>query len=602
MRRNTCPLQWRAVPRFALMGLVAHGCGSDASERLGPEEPVPFVPPGPPPGGREVPAPAAMAEAPPDAVPGLEASPSFSRVLGIDDPSQAPDGVPVTSRAQRLTQGEYVRTVSDLLGIDASRAAAEFPEELATLDGYFAVGSLGIGERLESELRASAEALAERFVSDEEAYRSVVGCDGAVAGCRERFIAAFGRRAYRRPLTEAEQARFVALFEAAAELLSSGDAFRDGVRLVVEAALQSPNFLYRIERGSGEIDEVGERIGGYEVASRLSYLIWGSGPDARLLDAAESGALSSAEGIGVEARRLVMDLRARDRVSDFHGRWLALDALAGASKDTAVFPEYSPELVSSMRAEVERFVEEVALAQGGALTSLLSAPYGFVDARLAAVYGLSGDFGDELVRVDYGPEDPRAGLLTQAGFLAGHSSSNGRTSPILRGVFVLRRLLCQDIPDPPPNAQSTEPPPPEEPLVTTRDYFRWKTSMDACQGCHSFINPVGFAFEDFDGLGRHRDMEAGVPIDAATVLRLPGVQLAVEGGKEAALALAELPEARACYARNWLRYAWGRADTEADLRTLTRLRQGLADPSFGVRDILIEIAESTAFSHLSPAE
>jgi Protein of unknown function (DUF1588)/Protein of unknown function (DUF1585) len=166
-------------------------------------------------------------------------------------------------------------------------------------------------------------------------------------------------------------------------------------------------------------------------------------------------------------------------------------------------------------------------------------------------------------------------------------------------VFVLRRLLCQDIPDPPPNAQSTEPPPSPTPLVTTRDYFEWKTSMAACRGCHFQINPAGFAFEDFDNIGRHRTEEAGQAIDASGALTLGGVTLEAEGAKELAARLAELPEARACYARNWLRYLWGRADTEDDLRTLTTLRAGLATPSYGVRDLLLDIVRSSAFLHIS---
>jgi hypothetical protein len=599
------------IPLTSLV-LMLPACASEVSGRSGSvEADVAPVAPAPGASGGELPVAAAPSEPPstavnsPEAVPAepsLEESPSIARVLAIDDAASAPDGVAVTSRARRLTQREYTRTVGALLGIDAGDAAQEFPEELPTLDGYFALGALDVGDRLTAELRTSAESLAARAVADAAAYTSLVGCTPAEAGCRDQFITAFGRRAYRRPLSEAEQARFQSLFDSGAEFAVDGDTFRAGVQLVVEAALQSPNFLYRVERGSGTVEPEGERISGYDAASRLSFLIWGQGPDAELLDAAESGALSTSDGISAHAERLALDPRARERVLDFHSRWLALDALPGASKDAAAFPDYSPELVTSMHAEVERFVEDIALNGDGALISLFTAPYGFADARLAALYGLPGTFGAELTRVDYGPDSPRAGLLTQAGFLSNHSSSNNGTSPILRGVFVLRRLLCQAIPDPPPNAQSTQPPPSPVPLVTTRDYYAWKTSMDACQGCHTFINPVGFAFEDFDGIGRHRTTEADAPIDASGVLQLSGEALVFEGGKQLATALAASPEAQACYARNWLRYAWGRADTESDLRTLTQLRLGLADPAYGVRDVLLEIARSTAFSHLASAD
>jgi hypothetical protein len=167
---------------------------------------------------------------------------------------------------------------------------------------------------------------------------------------------------------------------------------------------------------------------------------------------------------------------------------------------------------------------------------------------------------------------------------------------------VLRRLLCQDIPDPPPNAQATEPPEePETPIVTTRDFFTWKTSMAECRGCHYQINPAGFAFEDFDAIGRHRTEEAGAPIDASGVLELRMQELAFEGGKEFSAQIAQRPEAQACYAQNWLRYLWGRADTDADLRTLTTIRQGLTRADYGVRELLLDITASAAFLHLQAA-
>ncbi len=362
--------------------------------------------------------------------------------------------------------------------------------------------------------------------------------------------------------------------------------------------LQSPNFLYHVERGSGIMDAAGERIIDYEAASRLAFTLWGSTPDDVLLAAAAAGELSTPEGIARHARRLVEDPAVAARVNDYHFRWLELAALSSSSKDAALFPDYSSELVGSMLEETRRFVEDVTLTGDGALHALLTAPYGFADARLASLYGVEGA-GADWSRVEFGADDPRAGLLTQGAFLAGHSSSSNRTSPILRGVYVLRRLLCQDIPDPPPNAQATEPPPSPTPIVTTRDFFEWKTGMAECQGCHVQINPVGFAFEDFDAIGRHRSAEAGEAVDARGALNLGGQRLEFEGAKEFSAVLAGRSEAQACYARNWLRYLWGRADTEDDLRTLTTLRTKLSSRDYGVRDLLLDITSSAAFLHIS---
>jgi len=534
--------------------------------------------------------------------PNIDESPALSRILGISDPTSVADTVARTNRFRRLTLDEYDRSVRDLLGFDVGLISNDFPEELATLQGYFARGDLRVSDRLVVELERAAERLAAQAVNRAESYSTIVRCVSQDVACRDEFVRAFGLRTYRRPLSEVEVGRYQTLFDSAAELVASGDPFRDGVQLVVETMLQSPNFLYRVERGTGVSDEVGERIDGYEAASRLSFMLWGSTPDDSLLTAAGAGELSTPEGVAQHARRLVDDPQVSTRVNDYHSRWLQLSALSAGSKDSTLFPEYTAGLVGSMLEETRRFVEEATLVSGGSLTALLTAPYGFVDARLAALYGLEGTFGDELQRVDFGPDDPRGGLLTQAGFLAGHSSASDRTSPILRGVFVLRRLLCQDIPDPPPNAQSTEPPPSETPIVTTRDFFEWKTGMSECRGCHFQINPAGFAFEDFDTIGRHRTEEAGERIDASGALELGQVTLEFEGGKEFSAQIAELPEAQACYARNWLRYLWGRADTDDDLRTLSTIRNGLATSDYGIRELLLDVTESAAFLHISSGQ
>jgi hypothetical protein len=530
---------------------------------------------------------------------GLEESPSVREILAVSDPANVPDGVAIMSRFRRLTHSEYDRAVADLVRLDVGLLSAEFPEELPTLQGYYAPGALGATERLFNALRNAAESIAARVVADEVAYDQVVDCAGADAGCRDSFIAAFGRRAYRRPLTEAELTSYRALFEAAGAWSPADGAFRGGVQAVLEAILQSPNFLYRVERGTSERDEFGVRLSSWEVATRLAFMITGTVPDDELLDAAAAGELSTPASIATHAGRLVDNPSVQGRVLDFHSRWAQLNDLDRLAKDVSVFPQFSPQVASSMLQSTERFITEVTLTSNGALQALLTAPFGFVDQNLAPIYELSGAFGPELQRVEFDPGSARGGLLTQPSFLAGHSSSDSGTSPILRGVFVLRRLLCQPIPDPPPNAQSTVPPPSPTPIVTTREYFEWKTGMAACQGCHSVINPIGFAFEDFDGIGTHRTTEKDAPVDASGAVTLSSAMLSFVGGRELAEQLAELPEAQACYAQNWLRYALGRADTIDDLKTLAVLRRGLADPEYGVRDVLVEITQSAAFSHLN---
>jgi hypothetical protein len=518
------------------------------------------------------------------------------------DPSTAADGVSVASRVLRLGYADYDRTVSDLLHLSV-KASADFPAEQPNLGPYEDLGARRASESLQNEFVLSAETLAGDLVANATAFSQVVGCATANTECRDSFIDRFGQQAYRRPLTESEKTRYRALFDRGPELVKSGDALKDGVRLVVEAMLQSPKFLYRVEAGKGVSDTQGVLLTDYEVAVRLSYLFWGTLPDGELFQAAASGKLSNAAGIAEQARRLAASPRVAERVIDFHERWLELEGLSGVSKDQTKFPLFSPDLVRSMAAETRRFVEEVTLTRNGGVRALLTAPIGFVNDSLARLYGLNGTFGSELQRVEFDSSTQRSGILTQAAFLSGHSSASTRTSPILRGVFVLRRLACLDIQPPPPGAEMQEPEQaPAQPLRTTREYFTWKTSMTQCAACHTLINPVGYGFEAFDAIGQFRSVEADAPIDASGTLRLPDGDIVFNGARELVTQLAELSRVRACYAKNWLQYAYARKETGQDLRTLATLVKGLATDDFGARDVMVGITQSAAFSHLPSRE
>lgn len=521
----------------------------------------------------------------------------LGEVVGVD-PQQLPDGVPANGRVSRLSYEEYDRAFKDLLGLPVDESV-NFPAEQSTLGPYVGYADLHVGERLVVELERSATSLAERVVSSPQAFAAVVGCEPSAVGCRDQFIDGFGLRAFRRPLSSTEQARYRSIFDRGAELVASGDAFRDGVQLTLQAFLQSPKLLYRIETGDGTADASGARLTGFEVATRLSFMLVGTTPDADLLAAAREGALGTPEGIAQQARRLVATPGFEERALSFHQRWMQLDELASLTKDTTAFPDFSPELVSSMRGEALRFVKAVALEGDGTVSALLTSRFGFVDQGLAKLYGLSGTFGSELVRVEHAPESGRLGLFTQGAFLAGHSSSSSGTSPILRGVFLLRRVACADIPEPPPGAAMKQPETqPATELRTTREYFTWKTSMPTCTGCHSLINPTGFAFERFDGLGQWRDDDRGAPIDTTGTLRLGSNDLPFSEASELLEALSKEPLVQACYAKNWLQFAYGRREDAADSRALGLATQRLQTADFSIRDLAVALTERPAFNHL----
>jgi hypothetical protein len=518
-------------------------------------------------------------------------------LVGVD-PQQLPDGVPTNARVSRLSYDEYDRALTELLHLPVEESI-NFPAEQASLGPYVGYGELRVGERLLAELERSASSLAERVVASPEAFGAVVGCEPSAAGCRDQFIDGFGLRALRRPLDSAEQARYRALFDRGAELVASGNAFRDGVQVTLQAFLQSPKLLYRIETGNGTADAFGARLTGFEVATRLSFMLAGTGPDAALLAAAREGGLDTQEGIAAQARRLVAAPGFEERALSFHERWMQLDELASLTKDATAFPNFSPELVSSMRSEARRFVRAVTLEGNGTISALLTSRFGFADQGLAKLYGLTGTFGSELVRVEHAPQSGRLGLFTQGAFLAGHSSSSSGTSPILRGVFLLRRVACADIPDPPPGAQMQEPATePATEVRTTRDYFTWKTSLPACAGCHGLINPTGFAFESFDGLGQFRDNDRGAPLDTSGTLRVGSKDVAFSDASGLLEALSKEPLVQACYAKNWLQFAYGRREQAADSRALGLAAQRLQAGEFSIRDLAVALVERPAFNHL----
>lgn len=539
---------------------------------------------------------------PPTGTGGGSNAPPDVEDIGDVDPETLVDAVVPHSRVPRLSYAEYDRTVSDLLLTEVTPSEL-FPAEQPNLGSYEDGGSRGVNERLLQEIVLAAELLSSEAVQDAARYANIVGCEPSEPTCRDDFIQSFGRRAYRRPLTPEEFGRFVTLFGQGAEFIQSGDAFRDGAQMVLEAILQSAKFLYRSEQGDGQTDEVGPVLTDFEVATRLSYLFWGTSPDEILLDAAASGSLSTPEGIAAQAERLASDPRVVDRVIDFHDRWLQLEGLGAAEKDPTIFPEFDPELVASMRQELYTVVEEITLNRSGGIVELLTSPLGAPDSALAALYGVSGSFGETPTIVDFPSDSGRTGILTQAAFLTGHSSASTRTSPILRGVFVLDRILCQEVPPPPPGAEMQEPDtPPESDVLTTRDYFAWKTSMPACASCHSQINPIGFAFENFDGIGTYRNTDNGLPVDATGSVVVGNSTLTFNGAAEFSESVAGLSRVRACYAVNWLKYVYGRHEAGGDARTLGRIASALAEGTYGARDLLMTMTTGAAFNHLPPLQ
>jgi hypothetical protein len=501
-----------------------------------------------------------------------------------------PGKPPVTTRLFRLTHAQYDNTVRAMTGLDI-RPSADFPVD-QNQAGFDRGMDLVVGDALGKSYRAAAETIAAQVASTSSAFTKVVGCDPAGGdSCARSFIASFGRRAYRRALTDAEKTAFFTLFGNAPNVVDgTGDNFHKGVQLVVEAILQNPKFLYRVELSTAAVDGV-IPLSGIELASRLSYFLVNGPPDDTLLDAAEAGQLANADAVAAQARRLVGLESSKETVRDFHHQWLVMDAYANKLTKSSKYPTVTPDLAPVLQQETEQFIREVTFTQGKGFTSLMTAPFTFVNKTTAPLYGVSGSFGDSLTRVDLNPTQ-RAGLFTQLGFLAVKAYTN-QSSPIHRGAFIQRSVLCTAIPDPPNNIPQL---PPLMATQTTRQAVDAHTAPDECKGCHhDYINPVGFGFENFDEAGVWRTTENGVTIDATGTLAGTNFPTAFDNAVGEAAALAASPDARGCYATTWMRYAFGRTTLASDSCAVAALANNLGSDEYKVTDLMVDITRTRAF-------
>jgi hypothetical protein len=495
---------------------------------------------------------------------------------------------------RRLTRREYNNTVRDLLG-DTSRPADSFPPDK---DSAFTFRRAGLVATVDaSRLSNAAEALA---TAAEAKLDTLVPCKPAVASedeaCARKFIEGFGLRAYRRPLLADEIERHLKLYRDGRGSVQLD--FKGGIRLLIEAMLQSPNFVYRWELGAGTGQREGAliRLGPYEMASRLSYAIWGSMPDQALFDAAASGKLGTVAEVEAQTRRLLNDERARDTMIAFFDEWFGFEDLAERPKDPKVYPEWKDDLKQAMAAELRAFISHVVFEGDGKLSTIMQAPFSFVNQPLAALYGLSGVSGTALKRTDLDGQQ-RAGLLTLSGWLALTGASDG-SHPVMRGKMIYERLLCGHLPPPPPDV-----PPPQLPRegLTTRERFAEHGSQACAVGCHAIMDPLGFAFENYDGVGKFRQTEAGKPVDASGSVTLDKQTRSFNNARELTKLLAESPEAQRCFATQMSRFVWNRGDTDQDRASIDSTLATSAKGGHALKEMLVGITTARSFRYRLPA-
>lgn len=507
---------------------------------------------------------------------------------------------------RRLSHVEYRNSLRDLFspfaleGEPVDVGALDLPPDTTRSGLENDARALGASELLLSRYEATSRALAAWAVRDDAHLSLVLGCPRwetptEIEGCGASFVASFGLRAFRRPLLDDELARFTSLFRTSAMQID----VRAAAELTMAAMVQSPGFLYRLELAptvSGGPGSEGAPPEGavisvpdYEMASRLSYALWQSIPDALLLDAAARGELHTPEQIEAQARRMLDDERAAAMLVDFHRQWLDLDRILDPDHATRVGDgigaTWDATVQASAREEALRFVR-LAMEEG-TLSALFTSPEAEVDARMAALYGVpfTGASPDAWVRVTL-PEAERAGILTRVAVLASHAHP-GYASPPLRGNFVLERVACAPLGAPPADADLSQPmPDPDAGPRTNRDLFEARTAGAGCQACHRRLDGVGFGFENYDASGVFRTIDNTLPVDATG--RLSGLDIVAdyEGAVELSSRLTESRQIERCYARRFMEMVWGRGLDGADEGPFDRIHHRFSR-SGGRIDVLV---------------
>lgn len=501
--------------------------------------------------------------------------------------SAAPDAAPPAPRLRRLTRPQYTNVLRDVFG-----AGLVIPTQLEPDlrdAGLQSVGasSTAISPRGVEQYEQAAFEVARQLVdlpAFESTWLTCVPQSAGDAECAEEVLSAVGRRAWRRPLTDDELSRVVDL---AAAIGAADDDFYTGLEYGLAYLLQAPAFIYREEFGA---QRDGRReLTDLELASRLSFLLWNTGPDEALLSAAEAGELATAEGLRAQAERLLRDPRAQDGMASFFTELLELDLLDDLSKDPLIFAQFSPELGPVARTETLHVLNSIVFEEPADYRTFFTTRRAFPDRRLAAVYGIAAPSLDGAAEAWWPSDGMRRGFLGSASFLMLNAHSL-TTSVTLRGKFVREVLLCQTMP-PPPGDVDTSIPEADENARTMRERVAVHLEEPTCASCHNLMDPIGLGMENFDAMGRWRVTENGVTIDTSGDLDGQSFGDAWELGS----VLADNAELGPCFARNLYSYAVGHAVDTGEEDAVDWLGDAFAHEGHRVQDLLLHLIDSPAF-------
>ena len=489
----------------------------------------------------------------------------------------------------RLNNNEYDNTVRDLLGVSETPARSFIADEKAL--GFDNIAdALGMTEAQYEQYFDAAATLTDTVFADAKLRARILTCMPASAqdtSCTESIVRAFGKRAFRRPLSDAEVTKLSAL---AADATKIGEDFPGSIAHVVRAMLSSAPFLYRVELDPDPTSATPHPLGSYELASRLSYLLWSTMPDDALFSAAEGDQLSGDAQLSSELARMLADPRSERFLTGFAAQWLGLRGLQSHQVEPSVFPEFDEPLRAAMIREGLAYFD-LFLHGERSLREFFSADVNFVDDELADLYGMNGGPYDAS-KPTIVTSDARRGFLGLASFLT-FTSFAYRTAPTLRGKWVLENLLCQEIPAPPPNVPQLVKMDEVDQTLNVRERLAEHRANPVCASCHATLDPIGLGLENFDAIGRYRESyAAGDAVDASGML--PSGE-SFDGLMELSTLLAADERLSDCASEKLLTYALSRKLEDGDQPFLADIRQRFMRDGGSVRALLQQIVLSEPF-------
>ncbi len=492
---------------------------------------------------------------------------------------------PAAASLVRLTHDQYVNTIADVFGADVTLQAALEPDEATELFLSIGAAKVGTSQRGVEQYQDAAYEIADKVVARRSAYPWLAGCKPVAAtdACVATFIQTVGRRLWRRALTDEETARYQTVVGA------QGPTRLDtGLRFALAGLLKSPYFLYQVNLGEADPVSGTTRYSSIETASRLSYFIWNSTPDEALLAAGASGRLVNPTDVRAQVARMLGEARAQDLAGRFFGEAWLVSKLNLNDKNSGVFKLWNQALVDSYKEEFRRVLRDISSDDPRDVRDILTSKRSFLNGMLASVYGAPVQ-GAAFVKSDLG--ETRFGLLTSGAVLAANSPTD-RSSPTRRGVFVLEKVLCREVPPPPPNVNTMlNTQTPDNGNKTVVQILEEHRSNPVCASCHSLFDPAGSTFEIYDGIGAYRTTDKNQPIDAKGELD----DKTFAGISDLATYLHDQEETGRCIATRIYQYAAAHALTDGEQGVVDLAADRFADGGFIWSKLIDEVVTSPGF-------